>query len=64
MHYIYIYRERERERQRERERKRVNSTGNSFMTLKDNSNDFLNHSTTRLLNPAKNVIGRINKDIL
>ena len=42
----------------------MNSTGNSFITLKDNSNDFLNHSTTRLLNPAKNVIGRINKDIL
>ena len=42
----------------------VNDTGNSFITLKDHKENFLNRRTTKLLNPAKNKIGRINKHIL
>ena len=39
-----------------------NSTDNSFITLKkDHKENFLNQPTTRLLNPAKNEIGRISK---
>ena len=41
----------------------VNSTVNCFITLKDHKVNFLNHYTTRLINPAKNEIGRINKQI-
>ena len=36
-------------------------TGNSFITLKDYKENFLNPPTTRLLNLAKNEINRINK---
>ena len=42
----------------------INSTGSSFITLKDHKENFLNGPTTRLLNPAKNEIGRISKHIL
>ena len=42
----------------------INGTGNSFITLKDHKENFLNRATTRLLNPAKNEIGRISKHIL
>ena len=42
----------------------INGTGNSFITLKDHKENFLNRPTTRLLNPAKNEIGRTRKHIL
>ena len=42
----------------------INSTGNSFITLKDNKENFTNHPTTRLINPSKNETGRISKHIL
>ena len=42
----------------------INGTGSSFITLKDHKENFLNRPTTRLLNPAKNEIGRISKHIL
>ena len=42
----------------------INGTGNSFITLKDRKENFLNRPITRLLNPAKNEIGRISKHIL
>ena len=41
----------------------INSTGSSFITLKDHKENFLNRQTTRLLNPTKNEIGRISKHI-
>ena len=42
----------------------ANGTGNCFITLKDHKENFANNPQTRLLNPAKNEIGRISKDIL
>ena len=42
----------------------VNGTSNSFITLTDHKENFLNRPTTRLPNPAKNEIGRISKRIL
>ena len=42
----------------------VNVTANCFVTLKDHKGKLLNHPTTRLINPAKNEIGRISKQIL
>ena len=42
----------------------INGTGNSFITLKDHKENFLNRPTTRLLQPAKNEIGRLSKHIL
>ena len=42
----------------------INGTGNSFITLKDHKDNVTNHSTTRLINPSKNEIGRISKHIL
>ena len=39
----------------------VNGTANCFITLKDHKANFLNHPTTRPMNPAKNEIGRISK---
>ena len=42
----------------------INSTGSSFITLKDHKENFLNRPTIKLLNPAKNEIGRISKHIL
>ena len=31
----------------------VNDTGNSLLTLKDLNKNFMNHPTTRLINPSK-----------
>ena len=42
----------------------INGTGNSFITLKDHKENFLNRPTTRLLYPAKNEFGRLSKHIL
>ena len=42
----------------------INSTNNCFITLKDHKENFVNHPITRLINPAKNEIGRISKLIL
>ena len=41
-----------------------NGTGESFITLKDHKDDFNNAPKTRLINPAKNEIGRISKNLL
>ena len=42
----------------------VNGAANCFVTLKDHKDNFFNHPTTRLINPAKNEIERISKQIL
>ena len=42
----------------------VNGTGNCFITLKDHKENFANRPTVRLINPAKNEIGRMSKRIL
>ena len=42
----------------------VNVTGNCFVTLKDHKENFAYRPTVRLINPAKNEIGRISKCIL
>ena len=42
----------------------IGSTNNCFITLKDLKENFVNHPTTRLINPAKNEIGTISKSIL
>ena len=42
----------------------MDGTGNSFVTLKDYKENFMNHPTTRLINPSKDEIGRISKHIL
>ena len=42
----------------------VNGTNSCFITLKDHKDNFTNNPTTRLINPAKNEIGRISKVIL
>ena len=42
----------------------VKGTTNCFVTLKDHKANFLNNPTTRLINPAKNEISRITKQIL
>ena len=39
----------------------VNGAANCFVTTKDHKENFLNHPTTRLINPAKNESGRISK---
>ena len=50
---------------KETERKiNCEGTASCFITLKDHKVNFLNHPTTRLINPAKNEIGRISKQIL
>ena len=41
-----------------------NTTSNCFITLKDHKQNFNNNPTTRLINPAKNQIGRISKVVL
>ena len=46
------------------ERMQVNGTGESFITLKDHKENFNSNPKTRLINPAKNEIGRISKNIL
>ena len=42
----------------------INGTSNSFTTLKNHKENFLNRPATKLLNPAKNEICRISKHIL
>ena len=42
----------------------VNAMNNCFITLKDHKENFQNNHTTRLINPAKNELGRISKVIL
>ena len=39
----------------------TNEEGNSFITTKDHKENFDNHPTVRLINPAKNEFGRISK---
>ena len=41
----------------------INGTGNLFITLKDQKENFTSHPTTRLINPSKNEIVRISKPI-
>ena len=47
-----------------KDRMEVSGTNNCFITLKDHKNNFENNPTTRLINPAKNEVGRISKVIL
>ena len=42
----------------------INEESNCFFTLKDHKENFHNNPTVRLINPAKNEIGRIRKVIL
>ena len=42
----------------------VNGSNSCFITLKDHKPNFLNNPKVRLLNPAKNELGRISKFIL
>ena len=42
----------------------TNEESNSFITIKDYKENFDNHPTVRLINPAKNELGRISKLIL
>ena len=42
-------------------RMETNEEGNSFITIKDHKENFDNHPTVRLINPAKNELGRISK---
>ena len=42
----------------------INGENNCFITLKDHKENFANNPTTRLINPAKNELGRISKVIL
>ena len=42
----------------------INEEGNSFITIKDHEENFDNHTTVQLMNPAKNELGRISKLIL
>ena len=42
----------------------VNAKQNCLITLKDHKPNFQNNPTVRLLNPAKNELGRISKNIL
>ena len=45
-------------------RMETNEEGNSFITIKDLKENFDNHPTVRLINPAKNKPGRMSKLIL
>ena len=38
----------------------VNAASNCFITIKDHKENFLNHLKVRLINPAKNELGKIN----
>ena len=42
----------------------INSKNTCFITLKYYKENFLNNPTVRLINPAKNELGRISKAIL
>lgn len=46
------------------EKMEVNARNECFITLKDHKDNFANNPKTRLINPAKNEIGRISKVIL
>ena len=46
------------------DRMEINGTGSCFITLKDHKENFANRPTVRLINPAKNEIGRLSKCIL
>ena len=45
-------------------RMEINTEANCFITLKDHKENFANNPTVRLINPAKNELGRISKVIL
>ena len=45
-------------------RMEINNENNCFFTLKDHKENFINNPTVRLINPAKNELGRISKSIL
>ena len=45
-------------------RMETNEEGNRFITIKDHKENFDNHPTVQLINPAKNKLGRISKLIL
>ena len=45
-------------------RMETNKEGNSFITIKDHKENFDNHPTVRLMNPAKNELRGVNKLIL
>ena len=42
----------------------INAEFDYFITIKDHKENFLNHPKVRLINPAKNELGRISKVIL
>ena len=42
----------------------INGTNDCFITLKDHKENFENNLPTRLINPAKNEVGRISKVIV
>ena len=42
----------------------VNTESTCFITIKDYKENFLNHPQVRLINPAKNELGRISNTIL
>ena len=42
----------------------INGKNNIFVTLKDHKDNFANNAQVRLINPAKNELGRISKVIL
>ena len=46
------------------DRMQTNGTNNCFISLKDHKENFVNNPNTRLINPAKNEIGRVSKVIL
>ena len=39
----------------------VNAESNCFISIKNHKENFLNHPKVRLINPAKNELGRISK---
>ena len=45
-------------------RMETNGEGNSIITIKDHKENFDNHPIVRLINPAKNELGRIGKLIM
>ena len=46
------------------DRMKINGENNCFLTLKDHKENFNNNPTVRLINPAKNELGRMSKNIL
>ena len=42
----------------------VKTKSNCFITIEDLKENFLNHVKVRLINPAKNELGRISKTII